>query len=334
MHSLVALLVVVSVFAVSFGNLVAGEVQHLRVSSVAELMRTTETVSTISPELMTVIHLDPEVYVLHDTYRINRSNLQIIASPGTKVILADHVNKPVVAIGSQEEVPSTTVESITISGVEIDGNKANQDFELDVDLPWIRNNGIDIRAAHRVVLDNVVVHDARSGGIVVSWGSSDIHVENSSFNDNFFDGVAYYDSERIYTTNTSMRNNQAAGISLDNDFRDSIFANCIVDGNGDVGIFMRFSQKIRFNGCAIQNSGSYAAFLSHDEGDNGVQDVVFSGCHFVNNNGGIKLASTDDNSKYNAVVSSVFRGNAQNGRLSIDDTEGAILHQSGNIVMP
>ena len=107
-----------------------------------------------------------------------------------------------------------------------------------------------------------------------------------------------------------MRNNQAAGISLDNDLRDVIFANCIVGGNQDVGVFMSFSRQNRFNGCAIQNSGSYGAFLSHDDAGNGVQDVVFSGCHFLNNNGGVKLASTDDRSKYNAVVSSVFRGNA------------------------
>jgi hypothetical protein len=334
MHSIVSSLVLAGAFLTWCHNLPAADELHLRASTAEELVRFTETAPTMAPQRRTVIHLDPKVYVVLDTVRVNRSNLQVIASPGTKIILADHVNKPVIAIGSQEEVPTTMVENISISGVEIDGNKANQDSEFDVDLPWIRNNGIDIRAARRVVLDNLVVHDARSGGIVVSWDSWDIHIQNSSFTDNFFDGVAYYDSQRIYTTNTLMRNNQAAGISLDNDLRDLVFANCIVDGNQDVGLFMRFSRQIGFNGCAIQNSGSYGTFLSHDEAGHGVQDVMFSGCHFLNNNGGIKLASTDDRSKYNALVSSVFRGNAQNGRLSIDDSDGAELLQSGNIVLP
>jgi len=273
-------------------------------------------------------------YLLSDTIHIDRSGISLIGERGTCLRLNDHINKPVVAIGSQEEVPTTVVENVSVYGLEIDGNKANQDSELVGDMPWIRNNAIDVRAARQVVVDNVVAHDARSGGIVVSWDSSDIYVQNSSFTDNFFDGVAYYDSRRIYTSNTSMRNNQAAGISLDNDFRDSIFANCILDGNQDVGIFMRFSQEIRFNGCTVKNSGSYGAFLSHDEAGNGVQDIVFSGCHLLNNNGGIRLASTDDKSKYNAVVSSVFRGNDQNGRLSIDDSDGAILYQSANIFIP
>jgi hypothetical protein len=273
-------------------------------------------------------------YSLDDTVHINNSGVSLVGEPGACLRLNDHINKPVVAIGSQEEEPTTVVEDITVQGLEIDGNKANQDSELVGDMPWIRNNGIDIRAARRVVIDNVVAHDARSGGIVVSWGSSDIHVQNSSFTDNFFDGVAYYDSERVYTSNSSMRNNQAAGISLDNDFREAIFANCILDGNQDVGIFMRFSQGIRFNGCAIRSSGSYAAFLSHDEAGNGVQDIVFSGCHLLQNNGGIRLASTEDRSKHNVVVGSVFRGNEQNGRLSIDDSDGAILQRSANIVIP
>ena len=278
------------------------------------------------------INVKANTYILYDTFRINQSNVSIIVEPGTKVVLADHINKPVIAIGSQEQTPTTTIENIYISGngVEIDGNKANQDREVEQDRPWIRNNCIDVRSVRRLTIENVVVHDARSGGLVISWGSSDIHIINSSFNNNFFDGVAYYDSERIYTNSCSMISNNNAAISLDNNLRDSIFSDCIADSNGDVGIFIRYSKQVRFNNCVIKNSGSYAAFLSHDESGNGVHDIMFSGCQILNNqNGGIYVASTEDKSAYTSVVGCVFRGNGGDAIIS----DGSVIWQAANIIM-
>jgi hypothetical protein len=277
--------------------------------------------------------VEPNTYVVYDTFRINQSNVSILAEPGTKVVLGNHVNKPVIAIGSQEQIPSYTIENIYISGVEIDGNKENQDSEFDTDRSWIRNNGIDVRAVKRLTIHNVVSRNNRSGGLVISWESSDIQVLNSEFDNNYFDGVAYYDSTRIYTLNSSMKNNNSAGISLDNDLSDSIFSNCIVDSNQDVGIFSRFSTEIRFNCCIIKNSSSWAVFLGHDENDNGVHDIMFSSCHLLNNTGGIIMSSTNDTqSNFTSIVSSVFRGNEQNGRTNMQ-TSGSTVWQSANIFM-
>ena len=281
----------------------------------------------------TIIRVEPNVYVLPDTFHINQSNISIIAEPGTRVILADHVNKPVIAIGSQEEKTTYTIENIYISGVEVDGNKENQDQELDIDKPWIRNNGIDVRAVKRLTIENVISNNNRSGGLVISWSSSDIHVVNSEFDNNYFDGVAYYDSKRIYTVNSSMKNNNSAGISLDANITDSIFSNCILDSNEDVGIFMRFAKELRFNNCIIKNSGNWAVFLGHNESDQGVQDIMFSNCQVLNNKGGILMSSiSDEQSSFNSVVGSVFRGNEQEGRLSIQ-TSGSRIWESGNIIM-
>jgi hypothetical protein len=281
----------------------------------------------------TILQIKAKTYVLHDTFRIDQSNVCINANPGTKLILADHVNKPVIAIGSQEEIPSYTIENICISGVEIDGNKDNQDSEFDADKPWIRNNGIDVRAVNRLTIDNVVSGNNRSGGLVVSWGSSNIHVLNSEFDNNYFDGVAYYDSTRIYTQNSSMKDNSGAGISLDNNLSDSIFSNCIADSNQDVGLFVRFATQLRFNNCVIKNSLNWAAYLGQDENGNGVHDIMFSGCQLLNNHGGIFLSSTNDTqSNYTSVVGSVFRGNEQDGRLNIQ-TSGSTVWESANIEM-
>ncbi len=283
----------------------------------------------------TVIHVEAGVYTLHDTFRITRSNFAIIAEPGTKIMLAEHVNKPVLAIGTQQEAPGRTdlIENVYISGLIIDGNKAFQDSESASDANWIRNNGIDVRAVKRLTIENVVSSNNRSGGLVVSWGSSDIYVLNSEFDNNFFDGVAYYDSARIYTTNVSMKHNNGAGISLDNALSDSVFSNCIIDSNQDVGIFARNSKELRFSNCVIKNSGNYAAFLSHDDSNNGVHDLVFSSCHVLNNRGGFFFCSLNDaQSSFNSVVGTVFRGNEQADRKNIQ-TSGTRIWESANLML-
>ena len=100
-----------------------------------------------------------------------------------------------------------------------------------------------------------------------------------------------------------------------------------------MGIFARNSKRLRFNNCAIYNSGSYATFLAHDEGGNGVQDIMLSCCQILGNKGGIFLASTtEEQSSFNSVVSSVFRGNSQDGRINIQSA-GSTIWQSGNIEM-
>lgn len=283
-------------------------------------------------ETQMIIYVSAGDYILYDTFRIDQSNVSIIAEPGTRAILAPNINKPVVAIGSQEEYPTYVIENIYISGVEIDGNKNNQTSENEPGRFWIRNNGIDVRSVQRLRLDNVVSNNTKSGGLVVSWGSSDVYVSNSSFNNNHYDGVAYYDSKRIYTSNSSMRDNGYAGVSIDNDLRDSIFSNCIIDSNHQVGIFARFSQMVTFNDCRITNSGDYAVFLGHNEDDNGVLDYMFSTLQILNNKGGVFMSSPGDQSKYNSIVGCVFRGNNQSGRQSIYSI-GSKLWLVGNIVM-
>jgi len=277
------------------------------------------------------LYIAPNTFVLNDTFRINKSNVRIVFMPGAKVVLADHVNRPVIGIGSWTAPPDKTIKNIYISGngLEIDGNKANQDTELCNGFPWIRNNGIDVRGVHRLTLEDIYIHDARSGGLVISWDSADIHVSNSSFSNSYFDGVAYYDSEKIFTTNCTMTANSYAAISLDNDLKDIIFSGCIADANGDVGIFMRYSEQVRFNHCVIKNSGSYAAFLSHDESNNGVFDIMFSGCQILNNQGGIYVASPADVSDYTSIVGCVFRGNSGDAIKS----DGSVIREAGNIII-
>lgn len=312
---------------------------HVVVKNINELRTLLKSLQSRDSNVSTIIEVTPGTYTVSETILINTSNLTLIAR-GVKLVLADNVNHPVIAIGSQEQTPTSIIHNIYISGVEIDGNKNKQTSEFDSQKAWIRNNAIDVRSVSNLVLDNVLCNNARSGGLVISWGSSDIYINNSSFGNNYFDGVAYYTSKRVFTNNSSMIGNNNAGISIDNGLSDSIFSNCIVSANGDVGVFIRNALKIRFNGSTIQSSKNYAAFLSDDiaTGVNGVSDIFFSGCHILDNLGGISVSPSvaSINSKnasygYVNVLGSAFRGNEQNGRTNLSGPADILL-QNGNIL--
>lgn len=123
---------------------------------------------------------------------------------GTLLRLEADVNQPVILIGSDEENPSVSIENISVKVLEIDGNMSAQDSETDPNRPWIRNNGIDVRAVTDLHISEVDVHHARSGGVVVSWDSKIIYIDKSSFHHNYFDGIALYASEDIIVSDFSV----------------------------------------------------------------------------------------------------------------------------------
>lgn len=272
-------------------------------------------------------------YYLTDSILINRSNVTLTGEPGAKLILSAGINKPVIEIGTRSEIPTEQerIEHIEVKNIWIDGNRTAQSGEISATHAWIRNNGIDVRMVSNLTVHNVTVNNNASGGLVLSYKCLDVQVSNSKFENNRFDGVAYYDSSRVFTSNCCMLNNQAAGISLDNEFLNSIFNNCIIENNGSVGIFARNSKELRFYNLAIQSNGEFAFFLSHDEANRGVHDIMISTCHILHNRGGIKLGSVNNHQSSGVcVLSSVFRGNEADGLANIS-SDGSTLHSTANI---
>ena len=270
-------------------------------------------------------------YIVSQGIHVSRSNVTVSGEQGTLVKLGDSVNEPVFLIGSDEETPTASIENIRISNIEIDGNKDSQNSELDLDRPWIRNNGIDVRMVNDLWISGIDVHDARSGGLVVSWNSHRIFVDNSSFHNNFFDGIALYSSEDIQVSNFPCYENNAAGLSLDNELKDVLFSDGSIENNGDVGIFARNSEDISFHSLYISDNQSHGCFLSQEAvGTNtGATRLFFDSCSFLDNNGhGLWLASTVDDSPNNAVIGCLFSGNTL-APINIDP--GGELYQEANV---
>ena len=273
------------------------------------------------------IKVAPGRYVLKDSFRIARSKVSIIGEPGSVFELLGNTNEPVIAIGTQAEIarPADVIADIAIMGLEIDGNKERQTSEYSARKPWIRNNGIDVRAVTRLKVTNVVANNNRSGGLVISWGCSEVRVTGSTFAKNFFDGIAFYDSKDVDVTDCTMTKNLGAGISLDNEFVDSRFIRCLIESNEDVGIFARSSARLEFRDCVVRQSGSWGVFLSHDQHDRGVIDIVITGGQIVGNRGGLWMASVHERqSRGTKVEGATFSANERSGRPDIHSSGSAI----------
>ncbi len=272
-------------------------------------------------------------YKLRDSFHINRSRVQLIGESDVRLRLASGVQTPVLSVGSLSSYPleEERISDVSIANLTIDGNRDRQESEYHHDLPWIRNNGIDVRVVTGLLVENVDSSNNRSGGLVISWRCRDVLVKNSVFDRNFFDGVAYYDSSAVITVDCKMRENRGAGISLDNRFEDSAFVRCELLNNGDVGVFARNSKRLVFFESRIADSGSWAMFLGHDEEGRGVFDLEIASCTISGNNGGVRMGSVYASQSENTVLASTsFTGNDRGGRgnvstagSSVDIVEGA-----------
>ncbi len=258
------------------------------------------------------ILLSAGTHTLAHRVQIRRSDVTLTGEPGTVLKLADGVNQPVLLIGTDAPKPAVLVTNIRISGIEIDGNQARQRSETDPARPWIRNNGIDARMVNGLWLTKMNVHDAKSGGFVASWYSTNVFIASSAFSHNAFDGIALYASSAIQITQFQCNSNGASGLSLDNDLRDVQFSNGEVESNGGVGIFVRHSKAISFRDIVVRKNGRHGCLLSpHKVGDGtGVQGLLFTACSFVDNQGwGLWLASPSSDSFSNTVTASRFADN-------------------------
>lgn len=286
------------------------------VSNTVELF---EAISKIPPQGGTIT-IKAGIYLINREIHINRSNVTLKGEKGVLFELNKNADVPVILIGTNKETPTKddVIKNIKISDIEINGLMKYQSSELVKGKPWIRNNGIDIRAVDNLWVDNVDIYNCRSGGIVASWHSSRIFITNSSFHNNFFDGIALYDSEDIHISNVNCYGNVGAGVSLDNNLRDVLFNGGIIKNNRDVGIFVRDSENIAFHNLQISNNGNSGCFMAHSVygstneiiPNSGVKRLYFQGCRFIGNKGyGIALASEKDMSPGNSVVSCLFTDN-------------------------
>ncbi|HEY8272653.1 MAG TPA: right-handed parallel beta-helix repeat-containing protein [Pseudobdellovibrionaceae bacterium] len=284
--------------------------------------------------------IDKGIYNCGAPIIINRSNVNLKGAGQNKVTLRliDHVHAPLLIIGEPKTVMNEhgnyvaehRVENIRVSGLTLDGNRANHDPSKECgeticegDPSAVRNNGITIRGASKVLVENVTTHSMISGGLVTEKYCDQLIIRNFNSYDNYFDGFAGYETEHSVLSGLYLHNNRGAGISIDINFNNNIIRDSKLHDNGDVGIFARNLSGNQFKRLSIQRSGNHGVFLASAEApnscahDNQFEAVLING----SKRSGFRL---NNNCQGNRITgASNLCGNAEGGFS--EDRQGTLL---------
>ena len=196
-------------------------------------------------------------------------DFQTLRGAGAETVLkvAAGANCPAIIMGEPVNHPLKIVRGLRVTGLMIDGNRAQQQRELwklSGEGSQIRNNGIVIQAITDSSVEQVTSAHNRSGGLVTTLGVQRLTVRDLNAYDNEFDGLACYETTDSLFTDLSLHDNPGAGISLDLAFNHNVISNAVLVAN-DLGIFMRASRENHFHNITIHNSRHFGVFMAHSE---------------------------------------------------------------------
>jgi hypothetical protein len=294
------------------------------------------------PEAGGEVLIAPGLYNCAAPIVINRSRVALRGAGRDKVTLrlADWVHAPLLIIGEPRTivdengnfVAAHRVDHIEVTNLTLDGNRLNHDHRkecgegsCDGDTMSVRNNGITIRGASEILVENVTAHSTISGGMVTEKHCRNLVVRNFESYDNYFDGFAGYETVNSEFTNLNLHHNRSAGISIDIQFNNNIFRDSRLIDNGDVGIFARELHGNLFQRLSIQNSGNHGVFLaiSHGEhtcaNDNEFNEVSING----SKRAGFRLNNACPGNRITGA--SNLCGNSEGG-ISVEREDRGLLH--------
>ncbi|MGK2859702.1 MAG: right-handed parallel beta-helix repeat-containing protein [Thermoanaerobaculia bacterium] len=191
--------------------------------------------------------------------------------PATVLRLAAGANAPVLILGDASPIPAAVHRRIRVADLTIDGNMEEQTEECfqgpcTPENP-LRNNGITLRRVEDVRVENVTIRAARSGGLVTELGCRRLVIRGLTSSENFFDGVAGYETEESVFSELILHRNRAAGLSLDIAFNKNVISDAVISESGKVGIFMRDVRDNVFSGLQIRSCGEHGVFLAQVDTD-------------------------------------------------------------------
>jgi len=225
-------------------------------------------IQALPPEGGTVV-LGPNLFPVSKAIVIDRDGVEL-RGIGTETILrlTDGANCPVIVIGTTATPVSGIVRNISARNLVIDGNRGAQQFECcggpcdSGGLTYIRNNGITVRGAEDIQIENVITHHCRSGGIVLEKYCRRVHINNFESYNNEFDGLAAYETEDSTFTQMKLHHNRSAAVSMDWKCHRNLFSDSQFTQNGGQGIFMRDSVENQFRNLYIRDNGEQGLFIA------------------------------------------------------------------------
>lgn len=243
-----------------------------------------------------------EIVQGNDYVHINCDNITLRGEgPATQFNVSQQARTPAIVVGDDRDVINDNgFETLIVSNVSIeqiavhggwDGISAQTEAdEYHTNSPFLRNNGIYIRFATFVTVDNVTSTNNRSGGITTEGmfelPCEFIEITNSTFSENYFDGLSFNRTVLSRISGNIATENQYSG------FTSEYLADSVIEGNffvknADHGAYLSDSYRNSVVSNQFVNNTSSGVFLSRNE--------AFPGTV----------------SKYNAFSTNVFSCNAQ-----------------------
>ena len=282
-----------------------------------------------------IVELGAGTFSVKHPIIIDRDGVELRGKgPATILFLAARANCPVVVIGSSSTPTLRTVRQVTVRDLLIDGNRDEQQFECFqgiCDDHTIRNNGITVRGAETILIENVVTRRARSGGVVLEKVCRQVRIAGLESYDNAYDGLAAYETEKSSFTRLNLHHNLSAGISIDWRFNHNVITDSSASDNGSQGIFMRDSIANVFERVTLQANGEQGIFMAE------TRTIPGSACRYNkfrmvtitrNRTQGIRI--NDASCTVNTLENCLVTANGQED-ISLADFGQLEVVQSGNV---
>lgn len=221
------------------------------------------------PESGGEIVLGPSLFPVSEAIVIDRDGVEL-RGVGRETILrlTDGANCSVIVVGSTATPVARITKGVKVGHLAIDGNRGAQEFECcggpcdTGGLTFIRNNGVTVRGAEDIRLENLATHNCRSGGVVLEKYCRRVQISDLESWNNEFDGLACYETEDSVFVQLQLHDNRSAGISLDWKFNRNLVADSACTGNGSQGIFMRDSNENTFRHLYLRDNGEQGLFVA------------------------------------------------------------------------
>ncbi len=216
--------------------------------------------------------LDAGIFEIRGPVVIDRDDAELRGrGRGTVLRLAPGMNCPVIVIGSTATPVARIVRRAVVADLMADGSREAQGMECcggDCDtggLTHIRNNGITIRGAEDILVQNVITCRARSGGMVLEKNCRRVLIDGLESFENHFDGLAAYETEDSVFSRMNLHHNRSAALSFDIRFHHNVIQDSLLACNGSQGIFMRDSCGNLFRRLSIRGNGMQGVFIAEVE---------------------------------------------------------------------
>lgn len=293
-------------------------------------------IASLPPEGGSVV-LGQSEFSINQPVVLDRDGVELRGTgPETILKLAAEANCSVVIVGSVSTPVHRIVKDVSVRHLTIDGNRESQAWECcggpcdTGGQTVIRNNGITIRGAEDVCIENVVTRRARSGGVVLEKHCRRVFIHELESHDNHFDGLAAYETEHCTFTRLHLHHNQSAALSFDWKFNRNYIGDARLENNGSQGVFMRDAVENQFRNLTIQNNGQQGIFVAQSDS---VPGTACTGNSFANltvtSNKGHGLRINDATCTGNVVSGSRFSNNSQGDISQTSDNLLAVSDGAG-----